>query len=192
MNQLGCPDGMFTDDILVFDSIPLACDGNVRGWIGFMSGMIALRVLVLIAVWIVWFRRRKRLRNTASRLALSHPHLADRTPARVAAAAVTTRWFPLVPVVSTVDTTLQLLFFILASTNIISIQNGMSILVISLWVLTVCVIQLLALRKLVHLGSKVFKSGGETRVTANAENLTTFDRILKILVFVSVIIFFPP
>jgi hypothetical protein len=216
MDETNCPPGQFTDDILgmfeystvifciarqksaltfvncemkVFDSVPYSCQGSVAAWIASMVVVIVLRCAVLLGVWVVWFRRRERLKAAIEKKRQHHtlqqsPNLRSASLKSSKPSLADTRWFPLIPVISTFDTLLQILFFVLVTTKVISITNGGSIIVIAFWVFSVALIQLFALRKLVHLGSTVFKFGGE-RITSTNSAITNFDRVLKLLLGVS-------
>jgi len=146
-----------------------------------MCVVLIIRLGVLAAVWFAWFKRRKRLKRTiAARKECAKPAQQPVVSNRAAAKnALLSRWFPLIPVLSTIDMLLQIIFFVLASLNAISTTSGKSIPIICFWVVIVCVIQFFALKKVVGLGARLFKFGDQRLNGSSA--LSSFDGVLKII-----------
>ena len=172
MNTNGCPNGYFTDEILVYASTPFSCDSSISAWLGVILFLVTFRLFVLVLVWISWFQQQRRRSERARVNGVNRTSVAR---------------FPLIPFVSFLDVFMFSILFILSTTQVVSARQGVPLILLWLWMLPVCVIQLATLKKMVALGFNIFRfdlrppNGQLLETDAIVNQISTFDRMLKAL-----------
>jgi hypothetical protein len=157
----------------VLISVPFSCESPVLGWLIPTVSLLVVRIVVLFLVWIAWAQRQRFLRN-------------------VKPSPTTSGWqrrVPIIPMISTWQTVGGIVLNTLFALNIVNARNGTSLFLgVILWMVPVCLIQAFTMKKVVGLGSKIFRfSGGPigTRTDLSKSDqhhhISKFDQVLSLL-----------
>jgi len=165
MNTNGCPPGLFTDDILIFDSQQQPhCNAPVAGYITLLGLQALLRVFVSVVQVRYWNNRVNR------RTAQEHHHARNK------------RRYPIVPTTSSIAVVFQIVFLILTSLNLANTSNSVSVIMLGLFYTAVMSGQFLLVRRYIRLGKKLLPKGPGMSVE-KLNSLAVNDMVLNVLLF---------
>jgi hypothetical protein len=175
MDTSNCPNGAFTDDILMFlgnsnnnnnGGALVRCDSPIAGYQAFLIVISLLRISLGLMQFRFWYQR---IQLTKS----SH----------VPSVFATTRRYPIIPSLSLLAGCLELLFFTLTTVNVANDKNSLSVTLIGLFYLPVMFAHVLYMHKVIRLGRRIIpKSSAMVDLfQERAVRLAAYDQVLRLL-----------
>ena len=161
MNETGCPSGMATDNILLFENPPLACDLIVPFWEFIIISVTLVKFLVALGQTDLWIRRH--YRKEASSKANAEFYCGRRLPLGVLAS-----WYMFLGLLA---------FAVSTITNYANSENGGSAFIYGIVWFGFSLYNLMALQKFVRLGHRLIGNAGKKWLTNTDRNnrLAQFD-----------------
>ena len=161
MNSTGCPSGMATDNILLFENTPLSCDLIVPFWMFIIISSSVLKFLVALGQTDLWIRRHYQ-RETSSK------DKAEFLCGRRLPLGALGSWYMFFGIVA---------FAVSTTTNYANSENGGSAFIYGLSWIGYGLFNLMVLRKFVRLGHRVVGSNARKWLIDEDRNnkLAQFD-----------------
>jgi hypothetical protein len=172
--SIGLTESMCVSIVLI--PVPFSCESPILGWLILAVLLLVVRVVVLYLVWLAWIQRQQSLRSARASSTSSSLSGWDRR-------------IPIIPLISTWQTAGGIAFVALLALNLINSRKGTSMFAgMMLWMLPVFLIQAFTLKKVVGLGSKIFRfSGGSVSrgidlfKADQSRHISKFDQVLSLL-----------
>jgi hypothetical protein len=175
MNTASCPEGFFTDEILMLPEFTSSCQGRTAVWLGLAIPLLIIRWLLLLPQVVSAKNRRQRARQTSSGSAMQRRVCSIRVP-----------FFLLSQVSSAFFSSLLV---ILASANVASTRDGGSLVLFGFFVISVAVGHMIMARTVIKLGKKIIPLSSKRLNIGDGERLkglSTVDLPLRVFLLLGV------
>jgi hypothetical protein len=185
MDTSHCPDGAFTDNILMFTSSIIAnnadnnnnngvlgagqCDSPTAGYQTFLIVISLFRICLGILQFRLWFRRVQVSNDSTRRTSLLMGFKARR--------------IPFIPCLSLLAGCFELLFFLLTALNVVNDKNSFSVTLIGLFYVPVMFAHVIYMHKVIRLGRRIIPKASVLIDLSQerATRLAAYDHVLLIL-----------
>lgn len=164
MNTVSCPEGLFTDEILVLPELTAFCQGRVAVWFGLVVPLLAVRCWLLIPQIVDQRRRQQKKRNLRS------PSTRGRFSESLSCMGCCSARIPFFLISQIASTFFSTVFVVLTSTLTINARNGSSFVVFGFFTASVAMGHLIMARTIIKLGRKIIPLSEKRLQTVNNNN----------------------